>query len=116
MDPDLARHFDADPDPEPIFHCDADPDPSFHFDADPDPEHTFHFDADPNPDPDPSFQVKAQTLKKCSNRLVGIPYILACHLQCCGCLSRIPDPKTVIPDPKTVIPDPGSKNSNKREG
>jgi hypothetical protein len=31
-----------------------------HFDADPD--STYHPDADPNPDP--SFQIKAQTLEK----------------------------------------------------
>ncbi len=49
--PDLACHFDADPN--------ADSDPACHFDADPDPDHTFHFDADP--DPDPSFQIKAPT-------------------------------------------------------
>ncbi len=58
-DPDPSFHFDAEPDPS--YYFDADLDPAWHFDADP--EHTFHFDADPNPDPDPSFQVKAQTLK-----------------------------------------------------
>jgi hypothetical protein len=35
-------------------------------DADP----TFHPDANPDPDTDPSFQIKAQTLEKCSNRLL----------------------------------------------
>ncbi len=69
-DPDPSYHFDEDPDPS--YHFDADLDPAWHFDADP--EHTFHFDADPNPDPNPdpdlSYQVKAQTLKKCPNRLV----------------------------------------------
>ncbi len=48
------HHFDADPDPDPACHFDADPDPTFHFDA----------------DPDPCFQIKAQNLKKCSNRLI----------------------------------------------
>ncbi len=59
------HRFDADPDADPGCHFDADQDPELacHFDADPD--LTFHFDADPNPDP--SFQIKAQTLKKCSN-------------------------------------------------
>ncbi len=49
---------------------DADPHPTFHFDADPDPDPTLHFDADPVTDPDPSFQIKAQNLEKCSNRLL----------------------------------------------
>ncbi len=46
-------------------YFDADPYPACHFDADPDQEPTFHFDADP----DPNFQMEAQNLKKCSNRL-----------------------------------------------
>ncbi len=29
-----------------------------------DPDRTFHPDADPDPDPDPSLQIKAQTLEK----------------------------------------------------
>jgi hypothetical protein len=39
---------------------DADPDPARHFDTDPEPnsDPTFHFDADL----DPSFQIKAQNL------------------------------------------------------
>ncbi len=43
-------------------HVDADPDSTYHPDADPD--LTFHPDADPDPNPDPSFQIKAQTTKK----------------------------------------------------
>ncbi len=39
-----------------------DPDVAYHFDADPDPDPAFHFDA--VLDPNPSFQIKAQTLKK----------------------------------------------------
>ncbi len=79
MDP---HHFDADPDS--TYHPDAGPepvDPLFHFDADPD--STYHPDADPDSDvyliwmririrlltlmrsdPDPSFQIKAQSLEK----------------------------------------------------
>jgi hypothetical protein len=53
------HHFDADPDS--TYHPDADPDSDFFY-ADPDP--TFHPDADPEPDPDLSFLIKAQTLKK----------------------------------------------------
>ena len=44
------------------FLIDADPDLDFLFDAYPDP--TFHPDADPDPDPEPSLQIKAQTLEK----------------------------------------------------
>jgi hypothetical protein len=40
----------------------VDPDVAYHFDADPDPDPAFHFDA--VLDPNPSFQIKAQTLKK----------------------------------------------------
>ncbi len=43
-------------------HVDADPDSTYHPDADPD--LTFHPDADPDPNPDPSFQIKAQTIEK----------------------------------------------------
>ncbi len=43
-----------------LHHLDADPDSAYHPDADPD--STYHLDADP--DPDPSFQIKAQTLGK----------------------------------------------------
>ncbi len=42
------------------YQIDADPDSTYHPDADPD--STYHPDA--NPDPDPSFQIKAQTLQK----------------------------------------------------
>ncbi len=42
----------------------ADPDTTCHLDVDPDP--TFYFNAGPNP----RFQIKAQTFKKCSNRLI----------------------------------------------
>jgi hypothetical protein len=49
-------------------HIDADPDwdSTFHFEANPDPDPACHFDADPDADadPDPSFQIKAQTLDK----------------------------------------------------
>ncbi len=41
--------------------CTSDAKPH-HFDADPD--STFHPDADLEPEPDPSFQIKAQTLEK----------------------------------------------------
>jgi hypothetical protein len=52
-----------------------------HVDADPDP--TFHFAADPGPDP--SFQIKAKTLKKCPNRLLFHTFwLVICKL--------IPDP------------------------
>ncbi len=44
-------------------HFDAAPDPVCHFDADLDPDPACHFDA--VADPDHSFQIKAQTLKKC---------------------------------------------------
>jgi hypothetical protein len=65
------HHVDADPDS--TYHPDADPDSDFYlmrirrqigflFDADPDP--AFHPSADPYPDPDPSFQLKVQTLEK----------------------------------------------------
>jgi hypothetical protein len=45
---------------------DADPDSTYHPDAYPAPDPTFHPDAIwyPDPDPDPSFQIKAQTLEK----------------------------------------------------
>jgi hypothetical protein len=48
-----------------------------HFDAEPNAEAdpTFHPDADP--DPDSSFQIKDQTLKKCSNRLISINFGLS---------------------------------------
>jgi hypothetical protein len=55
-----THHLDAE--------SDADPDSSYHSNADQDP--TFHSDANPDPDPDPIFQIKAQILKKCSNRLI----------------------------------------------
>ncbi len=64
-------------------HFDADPDTACHFDAAPDP--TFHFDADP--DTDPSFRMKAQTLKK-SAQIGSYSIILACHLQ----IDADPDP------------------------
>jgi hypothetical protein len=77
----------------------VDSDPTCHFDVDPDP--TFHFDADPGPDP--SFQLKAQTLKS-----ANFPYILACHLQ----INADPDPAyhfDAYPDPAYHVdadPDP----------
>jgi hypothetical protein len=64
------HHLDLDPDS--TFHPDADPDSNFYLirmrvqnfliyaDADPDP--TFHPEADPDSDPDPGFQIKAQTI------------------------------------------------------
>jgi hypothetical protein len=61
----------------------ADPDPACHFAEDPDP--ACRFDADL--DPDPSFQIKAQNLKKCSNRFI-FQYIWACHLL----IDAVPDP------------------------
>jgi hypothetical protein len=73
-----------------MLHCrsslfDGDPDSSCHLETDPDPN--FYFDADPDLDPDPSFQMKAQKLKK---RLANNPYILACHLQMDATRIRIP--------------------------
>jgi hypothetical protein len=47
-----------------------------------------HPDADPNPDP--TFQLKAQTLEKVLNQ-AHIPFILACHLK----IDADPDP---VPD------------------
>jgi hypothetical protein len=46
-------------------HVDEDPDSTYHPDADSvaDPDSTYLPDADP--DPNPSFQIKVQTLKKC---------------------------------------------------
>jgi hypothetical protein len=58
---------------ETILPSVADPDPACHFDADPDP--TFHFDA--VTDLDPSFQIKPQNLKKCSNGSFFIHFGLA---------------------------------------
>jgi hypothetical protein len=46
-----------------FHHFDADSDSTYHPDADPD--STYHPDADPDPDPDPSLQIKAQTIEKC---------------------------------------------------
>jgi|LakMenEpi03Aug12_release.lakeMendotaPanAssembly.Ray.scaffolds.fasta_scaffold2026278_1 hypothetical protein len=42
-----------------------------------------HLDANPDPDPNPTVASKyrLKTLKKCSNRLIHIPYILHCHLK-----------------------------------
>ncbi len=48
-----SHPLDADPD--------GDPDSTYHSDANPDP--TFQPNANPDPDPDPSFQIKAQTLE-----------------------------------------------------
>jgi hypothetical protein len=45
-----------------MHRLDADPDSTYHPDADPDAN--FHPVGDPDPDPDPSFQIKAQTLEK----------------------------------------------------
>jgi hypothetical protein len=44
--------------------ADPHPDPDCHLDADADPDTVCHFDAVPDPIPDPSFQLKAQNLKK----------------------------------------------------
>jgi hypothetical protein len=54
--------FEADPDADldSTYHPDANPDADILFEADP----TSHPDADPNSDPEPSFQIKAQTLEK----------------------------------------------------
>ncbi len=52
-----------------------------------DPDPTFHPDADPNPDP--GFQIKAQTLEKLLIQ-AHIPYILVCHLQID--VDPVPDP------------------------
>jgi hypothetical protein len=50
----------------------------FDADADLDP---FHPDADADQDPDPSFRIKAQTLEKCSNRLIFHTYwVVICKL------------------------------------
>ncbi len=56
------HHLDADKhtDPDSTDHPDADPDS--HFLSDNDPDSTFTHDADP--DPDPSIQIKAQTIEK----------------------------------------------------
>jgi hypothetical protein len=61
----VVGHVDADPDS--TYHPDADPDSDFLFDGVQDPDFfyadpAFHPDADP--DPDPSIQIKAQTLEK----------------------------------------------------
>jgi hypothetical protein len=82
----LSVFFDPDADQDPACHFDADPDPVCHFDANPDLDPTFYLDAGPDLDPDPSFQIKAQNLKKSSNML--ILHILACHLQ----IDADPDP------------------------
>ncbi len=60
------HHDDPDPDPECHFEADPEPDsdPACHFEADLEP--TFHFETEP----DPSFQIKAQNILKCSNRLI----------------------------------------------
>jgi hypothetical protein len=72
-------------------HIDADPDSTYYPDADPDSDfylmriririQLFYPDADPVPDPDPSFQIKVQTLT----------YILACHLQTNAGPNPLPD-------------------------
>ncbi len=56
-----------------------------------DPDTTFHPDADTDPNPNPSFQVKAQTLEKVPEKQAHIPYILACHLQIDVDLGPVPD-------------------------
>jgi hypothetical protein len=61
------HHIYADPDPDPACHFDEDPEPTFHFNADPDQE--------------PSIQIKAQTLKKCSIRLIFLTFwLVICQL------------------------------------
>ncbi len=83
------HNFDADPDPG--CHFDVDPVRACHFDAvaNPNPDPTFHFDADP----DPSYQIKAQHLKKCLTRLIfNTFWLVICKLMririelslCCG--------------------------------
>jgi hypothetical protein len=64
------------------------------------PDPTFHFDADP--DPKPSFQIKAQNLEKCANKLIFHTYILACLLQ----IDADPDPAyhfDADPDPTLSV-------------
>jgi hypothetical protein len=50
----------------------------FDADVDTDLDQTFHPDA--VPDPDPSFQIKAQILEKCSNRLIFHTWLAICKL------------------------------------
>ncbi len=63
----MHHHFDADPDPTYHFDVDADPDPDYYL-IHPDPDfyliqiRLFTLMRIPEPDPDPSFQIKAQTL------------------------------------------------------
>ncbi len=59
-----------------LYHPDADPDSDFYLDP------IFLSDADAaDTDPDPSFQIQAQTLEKVLKKgSYRIPYILTCHL------------------------------------
>jgi hypothetical protein len=89
--PDPACQFNPDSNPACHFYTgtDQDPGPVCHFDADPYPDPTFHFDAVPDQDPNPSFHIKAQTLKRAQiGSLSHFPYILARHLQ----IDADPDP------------------------
>jgi len=62
----------------------VDPDSTYHPDAD----SGFLFDADP--DPDTSFQMKAQTIEKCTNRLIFQSFwLVICKLMRIRILFRI---------------------------
>ncbi len=65
------------------INTDPGPDPASHFNADPDPDPTFHLLSGSSP----SFQIKAQSLKKYSNMLI-FHTILSCHLH----IKEDPDP------------------------
>jgi hypothetical protein len=66
------------------------------FEADPDPDSACHFDADP------SFQIKAQNLEKCSNdKKAHIPFSFACRLQ----IDAYANPDHYVADPDAE-PDP----------
>jgi hypothetical protein len=67
--------------------------------VDADPDLTSHPDSDPNPDP--SFQLKDQTIEKVLNQ-AHIPFILACHLK----IDADPDP---VPDlGNNLVADPNA--------
>jgi hypothetical protein len=72
-DADLLRNANETGSVADLHHLDADPDPACHFDADPDPDPACQLKADPFTlmrmririrNPDPSFQIKAQTPEK----------------------------------------------------
>jgi hypothetical protein len=77
------HHFDADSDPYLSPWCGS----GFWFLFDANPDTTFHLHADP--DPDPGFQIKAQTLEKVLKYAHSL-YISGCHLQID--LDPVPDP------------------------